>query len=798
MRHFIDLFILGMLTLVSFGCNKIIFSDLSANGLDVSSPLQMRAGECSPWTISLKRGSSSAKAKSLTVVNLSLTSSGSAVSSSIFSDAACSTSITSATFSEGQSSLTVYVKHNWVQAIELTATTSGLAGDVAAVTTSQSFSKVDWIAGGFDPGGNSDQVGEKARLSGPSGIATDGTYVYVALYARHQILRTHIATRQQTRLAGTWNKAGNVDGVGLNAQFSSPYGMTLLNNQLYVADAGTNTIRKIDLGTNMVTTIAGTAGVAGSTDGIGTAAQFAFPTGLANDGTYVYIADASNETIRRLDPSTNTVITIAGSAGAGGGATGIGAIARFNTPLYLDCDGSYLYIANYNGHDIRRLDLSNNNVEVLAGSYGVIGSADGTGVAANFNLPTTAIYDAGFLYIADRGNQTIRKLDLSDNSVTTIIGSPGVAGHVEGPFATARVKQPTNLVKVGTHIYGTSETNHLVYDFDLTGETMSTLVGVYMADAWSSVDGTGATVRFDWVDQMTADENDLYISDCSGNTIRKQNIASGLVTTIAGTTDVAGSADGTGTLATLNCPEGIVKSGNFLYWGDGGGQIIRKMDLVSGAVSTIAGQTGVSGGADGTGALATFHTPEGMTILGDDLFVFDFNGRTVRKVNASTGVVTTIAGAYGVAGTTDDNGTSARFGGPIAGSVLHGLLYIVDYTNNCIRKMDLTTSDVTTFAGSCGVRGYADGLGAAALFNDPYSITNDGTSLYVTDGNNNSIRKIDPLTGEVTTLIGNPYYQGDSFDVPLAKAALNYPTGIAWTTSGLFYANLGLNINYVH
>jgi len=214
---------------------------------------------------------------------------------------------------------------------------------------------------------------------------------------------------------------------------------------------------------------------------------------------------------------------------------------------------------------------------------------------------------------------------------------------------------------------------------------------------------------------------------------------SAAVTTLAGTAGSSGSADGTGTAATFNQPyDGTVDNGN-LYVTEFGNHLIRKIVISSGVVTTFAG-TGSRGSADGTGTAASFNFPQGITNDGTNLFVADVGNHLIRKIVISSGVVTTIAGT-GSAGNADGTGTAASFNAP--GITNDGTnLFVADRRNNTIRKVVISTGVVTTFAGT-GSAGSADGTGTAASFNYPQSITHDGTSLFVMDLSNHTIRKID-------------------------------------------------------
>jgi hypothetical protein len=159
------------------------------------------------------------------------------------------------------------------------------------------------------------------------------------------------------------------------------------------------------------------------------------------------------------------------------------------------------------------------------------------------------------------------------------------------------------------------------------------------------------------------------------------------------------------------------------------------------AATTIAGLS-LIGSADGTGAEARFRNPHGITTDGVNLYVGDTFNHTIRKIVISTGAVTTLAGSAGSLGSADGMGAAARFNNPYEITTDGVNLYVADTNNSTIRKIAILTGAVTTLAGSAGQSGSADGTGAAARFYRPQGITTDGNSLYVSDSDNNSIRRI--------------------------------------------------------
>ncbi|MFC6223251.1 SMP-30/gluconolactonase/LRE family protein [Hymenobacter artigasi] len=269
----------------------------------------------------------------------------------------------------------------------------------------------------------------------------------------------------------------------------------------------------------------------------------------------------------------------------------------------------------------------------------------------------------------------------------------------------------------------------------------------------------------------------LYVADRGNQRIRQIDLATGAVSTLAGS-GTAGFADGVGTAAAFSDPTGVAYGNGSVYVADRGNRRIRQIDLATGAVSTLAG-SGASGTADGVGAAATFSGPTGVAYANGMVFVAD--NRLIRQVAVATGVVSTPAGS-GTAGFADGVGAAARFNGAagVAANANGSVVYVTDLGNRRIRKLVVATRTVTTLAGT-GATGGLDGAGAVATFGTPMGVAlaNDG-NIYVADRSSYSIRRVAMDTGAVSTL-----YQFDT-----RPANLQMPNGVAVDASGAAYVAL--------
>jgi sugar lactone lactonase YvrE len=605
----------------------------------------------------------------------------------------------------------------------------GTGGGAPAGRTTLALLAGDPTAGWF-----SDDIGAAARFSRLAEVASDGAgNLFVADHDNHTVRKIAIASGTVTTLAGFPAAAGADDGTGFDARFFLPSGVASDGaGNLFVAEHGGLTIRKVVVATGAVSTLAGAFAI-GSADGVGPEARFSSPQALASDGAGgLFVADRANSTVRRIDAASRVVTTLAGAAGMRASADGVGQAARFISPQGLASDGAgNLYVTDVDAHTVRRIVIATGAVTTLAGYPEGAGSADGTGAAGNFRNPRGIASDrAGNLYVADAGNHTIRRIVVATRAVTTLAGSAGLPGGADGTGAAARFKNPWGITD----------------------------------------DGAG----------------NLYVSDSDNWVLRKVVAATGVVTTVAGKTDppIPARVDGIGAAARFPAASGLAQdgAGNLFV---AGGRVIRRVVIATAEVSTLAGgEDAPYFSRDGVGAEARFTSAHGLTTDGQgNLFVTDSDSNTIRKVVIASGAVTTLAGFAG--GSADGVGSAAAFDRPLGiTSDRAGALFVADTINDTIRKVVIATAEVTTLAGSPGQPGYADGRGAAARFNRPNEIVFDGAgNLYVGDVRNAVVRKLAIADGQVTTLAGSPGVYGSTDGVG-ATARFEFLRGLAFASAG--------------
>ena len=327
--------------------------------------------------------------------------------------------------------------------------------------------------------------------------------------------------------------------------------------------------------------------------------------------------------------------------------------------------------------------------------------------------------------------------------VSTLAGTAGTTGQVDDVGAAARFSEPYGVTTDGSNLFVTEKDGDDIRKIVIATGQVSTLLppGTLREPVGITTDGTFA-----------------YVCDSVNNKIRKVKLSDGTVSDIAGGT--RGVADGTGAAAQFDDPYGITIEGANLFVADRRNHTIRKIVIATGEVSTLAGSAGIFGSADGTGAAARFDEPMSITTdCKNNLYVGDWNNFTVRKIAIDTGVVTTLAGTTGIPGSTNGVGGAATLYGP-RGLTSDGFnLYVADYYqrhggkpipavepprgSSLVRKVDLATGTVTTVAGVVDSFGSADNAtGTSATFNEPSGITTDGFSLFVADRQNNTVRRI--------------------------------------------------------
>ena len=656
------------------------------------------------------------------------------------------------------------------------------------------------------------------------GLSTLGTSLFVADKNNHAIRRVALDPTSGTAFTTTLSGSGAVgaaDGAGAAATFFYPTDVALAHGDdavLYVADSWSHRVRRVATSDGTTTTLAG-SGVVGAADGDPTAATFRYPTSVAvsRDGTTLYVADL-NQLIRAVDLSIpgGLVRTLAGTAGVRGSTDGLA--ATFSHPTALVATSRALIVADKFNQLVRSIQLYGahaGTTATIAGTAGVRGeanSADAPGGATTFNEPSALAltpYDE-VLYLSDRANGKIRAMSMETSAVSDLAGLGVRPFSRDGAAALATFQSPSGLAVSpdGVRLYAAGGENEHAIRMILAarppptspppppppflppplpptvpriGFRAVTLVGTLAGGGSGLGTGgdldasTGAATRFNrpYGVAITSDGTKLFVADRENHKVKRVDTTTGETTTIA-------SAGGTNGL--LNQPMGlaITVDDSSLFVSSHFGHRILIINVATANVSTLAG-SGTRGADDGAPAVASFHHPLGLALGSDgtSLFVADRNNHKIRVINIHSGTVTTLAGS-GVPGASDGIGTSSAFRyptglaiqqhAPYAGSERAATLFVADLSNHCIRTVDIRTGRVHTLITSVNSHG--------PVSNEPYglALSSDASVLYATDRLHHKVQVI-TLSSSVERTIAGSGGAGTS-DGPALSATFNEPFGL--------------------
>jgi hypothetical protein len=299
-------------------------------------------------------------------------------------------------------------------------------------------------------------------------------------------------------------------------------------------------------------------------------------------------------------------------------------------------------------------------------------------------------------------------------------------------------------------------------------------------------DGSANKALFNYPVNGVASGKYLFIADSYNSLIRQVDTQTGKVSTVVGIPGQRGARDGNREVGLLDFPEGIATDGKYLYIADTFNHTIRRFDLEKGILSTLAGQKGEEGYADGKGGEAKFNFPRGVAIIGKAVYVADTINSVIRRIDLQTGIVSTLAGKAGMIGIQDGFAEKVRFYFPYGLTSDGGDLYVADTLNHAIRRVNCETKEVETLVGGKGV-GLVDGLGDQAKFNAPFNIATDGKVMFVADTLNNAIRKVDLKSRQVITLFMQAKEGEKSPGVQGLTIDLKGPRGVTFNHHGTLF-----------
>jgi Abnormal spindle-like microcephaly-assoc'd, ASPM-SPD-2-Hydin/NHL repeat len=586
-------------------------------------------------------------------------------------------------------------------------------------------------------------------------------------------------------------------GPATAATLNNPSGVAVDSfGNLIIADSNNCLIRKVSASTGVISTLAGTlpdvtgllhCGYSGD-GGPATNAKIGFANGVAVDSSgNVFIADTTNCAIREVSSSNGQISTVAGSLSLGCGYSGDGGTATsaaLNQTFGVAVDSSgNVFIADTINCVIRKVSSSNARISTVAGDF-ILGcgySGDETSAtSAQLNQPYgVAVDSSGDIFIADNKDSVIREVSASTGNISTFAGvavpDPNNAGHLVG-------------------LPGYSGDGHLATDAELG----------FLND--SPFSPGLATDR----------SGNVFIADTANNAVREVSASTGKITTLAGDGLIGFSGDGgPATSAELFFPRDVAVDGSGnVFIMDAGNCTVRKITASTGVISTVAGTPpdsdgNFSCGFSGDGGPATsaqlfpidLLTPAGGVAVDSsgNLFIADTGNGVIREVSASTGIITTVAGASGLGfvGFSGDGGpaTSALLNAPYSVTVdASDNIFIADTFNNVIREVTAVNGNIYTVVGNTvlgsGTSGEGGPPGAVELGPTFGVFLDPAGNLFIPDSSNCVVREVSGSTGIISIAAGIPHSNGNPYcgfsgdGGPALSAIFDYPTAAGADASG--------------
>ena len=652
----------------------------------------------------------------------------------------------------------------------------------------------------------------QASLARPGDVAVDvAGNLYIADSSHDRIRRVDFAAGLITTVAGVGIppapvRRGEVEpngaadlgdgGPGPAAFLNFPLGVAVDGvGRVFIADSSNHRIRMLDPATGIITTVAGDGGSGFSGDGPASSTALPFPRDLALDAVgNLFIA--SQHRIRRVEALTQTLSTIAGDDSFGFSGDGQAADqALLNNPRSVATDSAgNLYIADYRNHRVRRIDAQG-LIETIAGNGTPGFSGDeGQATQASLDFPSGVALDSeGNLYVADSFNHRIRRVDGVTEVISTLAGDGVPDFNGDGtPASQASLNFPAQVsVDAAGNLYLADQLNHRIRRVDSLTQLISTLAGMGEPEA-ANGDG-GAAIAAALFAPEGIDFNldgDLFIADSSSHRVRRVSGATKSIQTVAGGGE--GFQDGgQATDFELDFPYDVAADGrDLVYIADLGNHSIRRVDLVTGILTTMAGtgQQGFSG--DGASAVqARLRAPISVALGPDgNIYIADTENHRVRMVDLETGIIDTVAGdgspAFSGDGEPAQSASLFRPSGIAVDSA--GRLFIADRQNNRVRLVDPADGTISTIAGD-GSIGFSGDEGPAveAQLARPFDLALDGLgNLFIATPFHQRVRMVDLTTGIITTVAGDGGSAFSADGVPATETSLASPFGLAVDPSG--------------
>jgi sugar lactone lactonase YvrE len=692
--------------------------------------------------------------------------------------------------------------------------------------------------------GNSGDGGPAAgaELSYPAAVITDSAGdLFICDFNNNTVRKITAATGIISTVAGNGVAGYSGDGgAATSAELNNPGDLALdAAGNLYIADNGNNRVRMVSAANGIITTVAGNgSGTSSGDGGLATSAGLVSPQGIALDSAGdIFVTDYGEPGVREINATTGLISTV---------------ISNASTPnpgfVFLDgiaIDGSgNIFITDILNHVVFKFTAASETVSIVAGNGASGSSGDGgPATSAELNFPQGVTLDsAGNIYIADSLANTVRKVTAATGIISTVAGN-GASGYTGdgGPAINAELYLPgevaldsagnlyipdgsNNVIREvspltfpATKVGGSSTPQNLflqttaaenINSFTVPASqgnkqeyTTGTISGCVVDGVTSNPVGTICTIPITFSPaypgeravplQAITNVNNINIGLNGIGVAPLAALTPGIITTIAGNGSSTYTGDGGPAInAGIYEPQGVVLDNiGDVYFADFYHHAVRRIDAASGIITTVAGNgtEGYSGDGD-VAANAKLNYPAGISFdSAGNLYIADSNNYVVREVNTATGIITTVAG-NGTKTNSGDGGLAINAGFQTVTDVKfdsHNNMFIAD--SGLIRRVDAGTGTITTIAGN-GPGG--DGVLAINSYVSPYSLAFDGQDdLYLVQPSNCTVRMINAATGIITTVAGNgaPNSPHSGDGGPATSAGLAEPDYVVADSAGDLY-----------
>jgi sugar lactone lactonase YvrE len=594
-------------------------------------------------------------------------------------------------------------------------------------------------------------------------------------------------------IAGEFGSAGApTQGPARSSKLNTPFALAVdSSGNVFIADRANNVVEKVTP-TGTLSIVAGTGTAGAPTPGPATSSELSQPLGVAVDsGGNLYISDSGNDVVEKVN-SSGTLSVYAGVVGTVGVPTpGPATSSDLNQPAGLAIGSGNLYIADYGNDTVEKVDMSTGSLSIIAGVPNVIGRAvEGPATSSDLWHPTgVAVDSSGTVYIGDQGNDVVEKV--AAGALSFVAGYPGLYGAPSPGSATAsHLKYPYSVaLDPSGNLYIADFQNNVVEK--VNGSTLSIFATQVGPVSGLPTPGPATSSELNQPFGIAVDASgNAYIADASNDAIEKVT-PTGTLSVLAGVPGTAGTPTaGPATGSDLKNPLAVAldASGN-VYIADTGNAVVEKV-TPSGSLSVIAGVPGSAGlPTPGRATNSKLDHPAGVAVDGaGNVYISDTNNSDVAKVTPS-GTLSVIAGVPGKpGGPIGGPATSSHLGMPLGLALdASGAVYIADSGNEIVEKVT-PSGTLSVIAGVPGTQGLpTPGPATNSDLSRPIGVAVDGAgNVYIGDASNSVVEKVTP-PGTLSIIAGTPGTPGVPTPGPVSGSDLGAPAGVAVDHRGNLY-----------